>query len=304
MVLFFYLEFRATSRKPSHCILMAWWIFLMTLGFFILSGNNVNTQAQKSRLQPTVKPLKRVNVDGLSQGSRTSGSYVVGSSCDGIQDVGLKVSAGNVQATIKTQLPSSNCHSNTGQIGSVVDCASHARPSVSSAENYNQLRSLGCCGDGHIPVNMQGVRKGCVYCQLTKSKTRSGYWVYTRYRCGECEVPLCMPTAERDCFQLYHKYLKDGSLQPPKLFPDSSSVRNQVEMDRSQRPTLVPFSPIHDDSSTILNTRRDQSAMNLFPHFPWQQPIFPGSQMRHTASPTEQKDEKSEMYLLKDDSTK
>jgi hypothetical protein len=68
--------------------------------------------------------------------------------------------------------------------------------------------------------------------------------------------------------------------------------------------TLVPFSQIHDDSSTIHNTRRDQSAMNLFPHFPWQQPIFPGSQMKNTSSPTEQKDEKSEMYLLKDDSTR
>lgn len=89
-------------------------------------------------------------------------------------------------------------------------------------KNDSQLSlSSGCCGAGHIPINMMGVRKGCVYCQLTKSKTRSGYWVYTRYKCKECEVPLCMPSAERDCFQLYHKYLKDGSLQPPTLFPDN-----------------------------------------------------------------------------------
>lgn len=89
-------------------------------------------------------------------------------------------------------------------------------------KNENQVSlSSGCCGAGHVPVNMMGVRKGCVYCQLTKSKTRSGYWVYTRYRCKECEVPLCMPSAERDCFQLYHKYLKDGSLQPPTLYPDN-----------------------------------------------------------------------------------
>ncbi|XP_063401551.1 uncharacterized protein LOC134685596 isoform X13 [Mytilus trossulus] len=89
--------------------------------------------------------------------------------------------------------------------------------------------SASCSGGGHIPVNMMGVRKGCVYCQLTKSKTRSGYWVYTRYKCGECTVPLCMPSAERDCFQLYHRYLKDGSLQPPTLFPDSRAPRQHSE---------------------------------------------------------------------------
>lgn len=48
-------------------------------------------------------------------------------------------------------------------------------------------------------------QKRCVFCQMNKVKTRSGWKVLTQYRCSQCEVALC--TGERNCFYNYHKLL-------------------------------------------------------------------------------------------------
>ncbi|XP_033752967.1 uncharacterized protein LOC117336493 isoform X17 [Pecten maximus] len=58
----------------------------------------------------------------------------------------------------------------------------------------------------HRLVHLEGQKKLCVYCQLNNIKTKSGWWVYTWYKCEGCEVPLCNTTSERDCFLLYHRH--------------------------------------------------------------------------------------------------
>lgn len=258
----------------------------MILGFFILSGINDNTKVQKRQLQPIEMYLKGSGVEGLSQGSRMSIPSLVGSGCDTVLDANVTSQSSPVRAATDNRGPS--------RPGSLDDTL-NVRPPCD-----NQCRQTNCCEDGHIPVNMQGVRKGCVYCQLTKSKTRSGYWVYTRYKCGECEVPLCMPTAERDCFQLYHKYLKDGSLQPPALFPDSSSLRQQLDIDRLQRQSFISHMQGYTDSPTQII--KEHLSDSLFQQFPWKPPILHGSHTK-TATPEaeEKNDEKSDINVSKAD---
>lgn len=51
--------------------------------------------------------------------------------------------------------------------------------------------------------------KHCLYCQICKIKTKSGWRPTTRHRCEACEVPLCK--GERGCFYLYHKMLQDST---------------------------------------------------------------------------------------------
>lgn len=70
-------------------------------------------------------------------------------------------------------------------------------------------RSLASKGHSLDPSDHKAVhttaykQKRCVYCQMNKVKTRSGWKVLTQYRCSQCEVALC--TGERNCFYFYHK---------------------------------------------------------------------------------------------------
>ncbi|XP_069132879.1 uncharacterized protein [Argopecten irradians] len=45
--------------------------------------------------------------------------------------------------------------------------------------------------------------KPCVYCLMKQVRTKSGWYVYTTYKCEVCDVPLC--TGQRNCFTLYHR---------------------------------------------------------------------------------------------------
>lgn len=57
---------------------------------------------------------------------------------------------------------------------------------------------------GHVLV--QNPKRGiCVFCKLTKGRTKSGLNVKVRHQCSECLVPLCSPKSERNCFTEYHK---------------------------------------------------------------------------------------------------
>ncbi|XP_033752959.1 uncharacterized protein LOC117336493 isoform X9 [Pecten maximus] len=47
--------------------------------------------------------------------------------------------------------------------------------------------------------------KPCVFCQINKKKTKSGWYAYSYYKCDVCDIPLCK--GSRDCFHLYHKFL-------------------------------------------------------------------------------------------------
>ena len=53
----------------------------------------------------------------------------------------------------------------------------------------------------HIPVFVGGNRS-CLFCSKNKVRTKNGWYVYSSYKCGLCDVILC--TGRRNCFQLYH----------------------------------------------------------------------------------------------------
>ncbi|OWF43291.1 hypothetical protein KP79_PYT18759 [Mizuhopecten yessoensis] len=59
-----------------------------------------------------------------------------------------------------------------------------------------------------IPISGPINRKLCVYCQLNKTKTKSGWLVYSRCKCEACDVALCK--RERGCFKLYHDLIFGG----------------------------------------------------------------------------------------------
>lgn len=54
----------------------------------------------------------------------------------------------------------------------------------------------------HIPQFIGGNR-ACHYCSSKKIKTKNGWYVYSSYKCSQCNVILC--TGKRNCFNLYHK---------------------------------------------------------------------------------------------------
>lgn len=62
---------------------------------------------------------------------------------------------------------------------------------------------------GHPCVSNEGHKqKKCMYCRFYNNKTRSGLPIFTRHKCGTCEVPLCkLETSERMCFKAYHDTL-------------------------------------------------------------------------------------------------
>lgn len=61
-------------------------------------------------------------------------------------------------------------------------------------------------GSQHRLVHSDGNKlKTCAFCSINKVRTKSGWYVYTTFRCEACDVPLCKGV--RDCFTQYHKYI-------------------------------------------------------------------------------------------------
>lgn len=61
-------------------------------------------------------------------------------------------------------------------------------------------------GGVHTQITSQGYKlKKCVYCASHHVRSKSGYIVYCRFMCQQCDVALCKGT--RSCFQMYHKEL-------------------------------------------------------------------------------------------------
>ena len=62
----------------------------------------------------------------------------------------------------------------------------------------------------HRIIQTEGSKyKPCVLCQINKVKTKSGWYVYTYYRCEQCDVPLCKG---RGCFIQYHKTIVPANI--------------------------------------------------------------------------------------------
>ncbi|XP_011423082.2 uncharacterized protein [Magallana gigas] len=58
----------------------------------------------------------------------------------------------------------------------------------------------------HVLVPNPGLKnKMCVYCHKLKSRTKSGWYIYTQNRCRKCDVPLCKKN--KTCFVNYHREL-------------------------------------------------------------------------------------------------
>jgi hypothetical protein len=69
----------------------------------------------------------------------------------------------------------------------------------------SQHRDMGD-DDKHILVPNAGLKnKMCVYCHKLKSRTKSGWYIYTQNRCRKCDVPLCKKN--KTCFVNYHREL-------------------------------------------------------------------------------------------------
>ncbi|KAJ8299073.1 hypothetical protein KUTeg_023133 [Tegillarca granosa] len=67
-----------------------------------------------------------------------------------------------------------------------------------------------------VPISGDKAKKKlCWYCQFYQIKTKSGWRPNTIYKCDICDKAFCTKP-DRNCFQIYHKMLLEGSVpQPP-----------------------------------------------------------------------------------------
>ncbi|KAK3103425.1 hypothetical protein FSP39_019100 [Pinctada imbricata] len=75
---------------------------------------------------------------------------------------------------------------------------------MAMARRRSMEDSMGEKGEKHRMVYITN-RKPCVWCQMNRVKTKSGWYCYASYKCVKCDVPLCKQG--RDCFMEYHKHI-------------------------------------------------------------------------------------------------
>ena len=65
---------------------------------------------------------------------------------------------------------------------------------------------------GHTAVLLIGNQKRCHYCYITNTKTKNGWDIFTRFKCSQCNIPLCPGRhTNRNCFNLFHTYVSQDS---------------------------------------------------------------------------------------------
>lgn len=75
----------------------------------------------------------------------------------------------------------------------------------------------------HKIVHTDGSKyKPCVLCQINKVKTKSGWYVYTYYKCDVCDVPLCKG---RGCFYTYHQNILPIKNEPTEMTLGNTSLK-------------------------------------------------------------------------------
>ena len=75
----------------------------------------------------------------------------------------------------------------------------------------------------HFLVETDGNKlRACMFCAHRKVKTLKGWGVYTRYQCSRCNIALC--TGKRNCFQMYHEWLRSSKLGPKMLLNVGPSI--------------------------------------------------------------------------------
>ena len=90
----------------------------------------------------------------------------------------------------------------------------------------------------HRLVHNEGYKyRLCVQCQFHKIKTKSGWRVYTHFKCEKCNVPLCRDQGaqKRDCFVLYHRCISESGIKNDSehWFPNPSSVSLNASIGQS-----------------------------------------------------------------------
>ena len=90
----------------------------------------------------------------------------------------------------------------------------------------------------HRLVHNEGYKyRLCVQCQFHKIKTKSGWRVYTHFKCEKCNVPLCRDQGaqKRDCFVLYHRCISESGIKSDSehWFPSPSSVSLNASIGQS-----------------------------------------------------------------------
>lgn len=57
-------------------------------------------------------------------------------------------------------------------------------------------------------------KKLCEFCKQNRNKSKGGWWVYTRYMCKDCKIPLCN---RKPCLFFFHR---DTVLKISRTFPN------------------------------------------------------------------------------------
>jgi len=97
--------------------------------------------------------------------------------------------------------------------------AYNSNPSMNAHLEYSAISSSSLQtmqglpeGEKHKAMLITGTgayKKPCVLCEFHKIRTKSGWYIYSRYKCDICNVALC--TGGRGCFSLYHQYFSHYS---------------------------------------------------------------------------------------------
>lgn len=92
---------------------------------------------------------------------------------------------------------------------------------------------------GHVPAKItqeetQSGRRPCQLCKTKGERTPNGGAVMTRYKCTECQVPLCSGD-RRHCFFVYHRD------RFPAMALSGAGEQRPASFSVSNQPELIPF---------------------------------------------------------------
>lgn len=92
---------------------------------------------------------------------------------------------------------------------------------------------------GHVPAKItqeetQSGRRPCQLCKTKGERTPNGGAVMTRYKCTECQVPLCSGD-RRHCFFVYHRD------RFPAMALSGAGEQRPASFSLSNQPELSPF---------------------------------------------------------------
>ncbi|XP_061181337.1 uncharacterized protein LOC133189918 isoform X5 [Saccostrea echinata] len=96
-----------------------------------------------------------------------------------------------------------------------------ALPFCARSDNVKTLTALDSLGvpnsaEHYLVKTEKNSKKLCEFCKQNRNKSKGGWWVYTRYMCKDCKVPLCNG---KSCLFFFHR---DILLKILQSFPSVS----------------------------------------------------------------------------------